>query len=136
MPPRQRMTVPRLGESTDQHVVAGFEEDDPRLDVTTLERAAHRGQCEWGVARPDVQDDRHLVESLPIRRHELGQVRQQLTGQVVHARVAEVFEELGGGGLARAGEPAQDYDALLALPPGRRRLAGRGGARAGGFASP
>ena len=43
-----------------------------------------------------------------VRRHELGQVGQQLTGQVVDDGVAEVLEELGRGGLAAAGQAAED----------------------------
>ena len=44
---------------------------------------------------------------------ELREVRQQLAGQVVDDGVAEVLEELGGGGLPAAGQAAQDDDGRL-----------------------
>ena len=57
---------------------------------------------------------------------ELGQVGQQLAGQVVDDRVAEVLEELGRRGLAAAGQPGQDHDRFA--PRHRRRRPLRGAA--------
>ena len=48
--------------------------------------------------------------------HELGQVGQELAGQVVDAGVAEVLEQLRGGRLAGPRQPAQDHDVLVAAP--------------------
>ena len=59
-----------------------------------------------GVAGPHVQDDCDLAESRRVVRDEGDELAQQLPRQVVDAHVAEVFEELRGGGLAGAGEPA------------------------------
>ena len=109
----ERMAVAGLAEPPDQDVVARLEEDDPRPDPAALERAAHRRQRERRVAGPDVEDDRHAREPLAIGRDELGQVGQQLTGQVVDDGVAEVLEQLGGGRLAAAGQPADDHDGRL-----------------------
>ena len=48
-----------------------------------------------------------------IRRDELGQLGQQLGRQVVDDGVAEVLEQLRGGGLAAARQAAEDDDVLL-----------------------
>ena len=48
-----------------------------------------------------------------VRRDELGQVGQQLAGQVVDDGVAEVLEQLRGGGLAATGQAADDDDGGL-----------------------
>ena len=109
----ERVAVARLAEAPDQDVVARLEEDDLRPDAATLERAAHRGERERRVAGPDVEDDRDPREALAVGRDELGQVGQQLAGQVVDDGVAEVLEELGRGGLAAAGQAAQDDDVLV-----------------------
>ena len=57
---------------------------------------------------------------------ELGQLGQELARQVVDDRVAEVLEELRGGGLAAARQPAQEDDVLalarLRPPRARRRV--------------
>ena len=50
---------------------------------------------------PHVEDDARRVVALRVARHELREVAQQLAGDVVHDRVAEVLEELAGGRLAR-----------------------------------
>ena len=116
----ERMAVARLAEAADEDVVAGLEEDDPRPDPAALERAAHRRQRQRRVAGPDVEDDGDPREPGPIGRHELGQVRQQLAGQVVDDRVAEVLEELRRGRLAAAGQAADDDDGRLGHRVGRR----------------
>ena len=97
----------RLAEAPDQDLVAGLEEDDPRPDPAALERAAHRAERERRVAGPDVEDDRDLGEALAVVRDELGEVGQQLAGQVVDDGVAEVLEQLRRGGLAAAGQAAE-----------------------------
>ena len=97
----ERVAVARLAEAADQDLVAGLEEDDPGLDAAPLEGAAHGPEGQRRVAGPHVEDDRDLGEALAVRRDELGQVGQQLAGQVVDDGVAEVLEELGRGGLAR-----------------------------------
>ena len=112
----ERVAVARLAEAADQDLVARLEEDDPRPDAATLERAAHRRQGERRVAGPDVEDDRDPREPLAVGRDELGEVGQQLAGQVVDDRVAEVLEELGGGRLAAAGQAADDDDGRLGRP--------------------
>ena len=106
----ERVAMARLAEAADQDVVAGLEEDDARPDATAFQRAAHGGEGKRRVAGPDVEDDRDPGEALPIRGHELGQVRQQLPGQVVDDGVAEVLEQLGGRGLTRPRQPADDDD--------------------------
>ena len=68
------------------------------------------------VAGPDVEHDRDLGEPLAVGRDELGEVGQQLAGQVVDDRVAEVLEQLGRGGLAAAGQAAEDDDGRLGRP--------------------
>ncbi len=97
----QRMAVSSLRETADQDVVASLEEDHARLDAAALEGTAHRGQGQWRVAGADIQHDGDLLESVAIRRDQLRQIGQQLTGHVVHAGVAEVFEQLRRRGLAR-----------------------------------
>ena len=72
-----------------------------------------------GVAGPDVEHDGDPREPLAVGRDELGEVRQELAGQVVDDRVAEVLEELGGRGLAAAGQPAEDDDGGLGHRVGR-----------------
>ena len=48
-----------------------------------------------------------------VRGDELGQLGQQLARQVVDDRVAEVLEQLRGGGLAAARQAAEDDDRLV-----------------------
>ena len=60
------------------------------------------------VAGPHVEHDRDLGEALAVGRDELGKVGQQLAGQVVDDGVAEVLEQLRRGGLAAAGQAADD----------------------------
>ena len=103
----------RLAEAADQDVVARLEIDDPRPDAASLERPAHRGEGQRRVAGPDIEDDRDAGEAPSIRGHELGEVGQQLTWQVVDDGVAEVLEQLRGGGLAATGQPADDDDGGL-----------------------
>jgi len=112
---RERVAVTRLRETTNQDVVASLEEDDPRLDASALESPAHRGQRERRIARPDVQDDRDLLEPAAIGRNEFREIGQELARHVVHAGVAEVLKQLGRGGLAGSGEAAEDHHALLVL---------------------
>ena len=71
-----------LREAPDQHVLARLEEHDPRSDPATLQRATHRGERDRRVARPHVDDDRDPREPLPIRRHEVGELGQQLGGRL------------------------------------------------------
>ncbi len=82
----QRVAVARLGEPPDEDLVARLEEEDLGPDPPALECAAHRRQGHDGVAGSDVEDDRRPAESLPVLRDELGQVGQQLAGQVVDER--------------------------------------------------
>ena len=56
---------------------------------------------------------------------ELGEVGQQLAGQVVDDGVAEVLEELGRGGLAATGQPADDDDGRFGHRVGRGTHLGR-----------
>ena len=64
----ERVAVARLAEAPDQDVVAGLEEDDPRPDAATLERAAHGRQRQRRVAGADVEDDRDPGEALAVGR--------------------------------------------------------------------
>ena len=115
----ERVSMTGLAEAADEHVVARLEEDDPRPDPATLERATHRGHRQRRVAGPNVEHDGDTSEARTVRRDQLGQVRQELTGQIVHDRVAEVLEELGGRRLAAAGQAADDDDGRLAHRVGR-----------------
>jgi hypothetical protein len=81
--------------------------------------APHRREGDGHLPGAHVQDDRHVLEALRLAGDQVGEVGQQLAGQVVDADVAQVLEELGRGGLAGAGEPRQDHDVLrvvLAAP--------------------
>ena len=100
----------------DQDLVARLEEDDPRPDPAALERAAHGRQGERRIAGADVEHDRDPGEPRAVRGDELGEVGQQLAGQVVDDGVAEVLEQLGGRGLAAARQPADDDDGRLGRP--------------------
>ncbi len=122
------MAAGGLREAPDQDLVARLEEEDLGADAATLERAAHRRERDRGIPGPDVEDDRRPGEPVAIGRDELGEVRQQLAGQVVDDHVAQVLEELGGGGLPTPGETRQDHDRLLGGRL-RDRLAGRFGHR-------
>ena len=123
----ERMAVAGLAEAADQDVVARLEEDHPGPDATALERAAHRRKRERRVAGSDVEDDGHAREPGPVGRDQLREVGQQLAGQVVDDRVAEVLEELRGGRLAAAGQAADDDDRRLGHGVGRRpRVVRRG----------
>src|SRR6185369_2493630 len=124
----QGMPMPRLAEPPDQDVVARLEEDDRRDDAPALERTAHRAQRHLGIARTHVEHDRDAGEAVGIIGYDLRELRQQLAGQVVDDHVAQVLEELGGGGLPSPGETRQDHDRLLGGRL-RDRLAGRFGHR-------
>ena len=113
----ERVAVARLGEAPDQDLVAGLEEEHLRPDPAPLERAAHRPERHRRVAGADVEHDRDLVEPLRLVGDELRELGQELAGQVVDDRVAEVLEQLRRGGLAAAGEAAQDHDVLALARP-------------------
>ena len=101
----ERMAVAGLAEPPDQDVVAGLEEDDPRPDAAALERAAHRRQGERRRRRRGRRARwRRWAKRSRSDDDELGEVGQQLAGQVVDDGVAEVLEQLGRGGLAAAGQ--------------------------------
>ena len=74
-PSGERMAMARLGEAADQYLVAGLQEDDARLDASTLQRAAHRGHGQRRVSRPNVENDRHLLETLTILGNQFSQCR-------------------------------------------------------------
>jgi hypothetical protein len=112
------MAMAGLAEAPDQDVVAGLEEDDPRLDPAPLESAAHRPKGDLRIPAADVEHDRHAGEPRLIRRDQLGQIREELAWQVVDDEVAEILEELRGGGLATPGEAREDHDRLLRDTPG------------------
>ena len=94
-------------EAPDQDLVARLEEEHLRPDPAALERAAHRRERERRVAGPHVEHDRDPREALRVADDELGQLRQELARQVVDDGVAEVLEELRGGGLAAARQAAE-----------------------------
>ena len=73
---------------------------------------------------PHVDDDRDARKALAIRRDEVGQLGQQLGRQVVDDGVAEVLEELRGGGLAAARQAAEDDDVLFVDGRADRRFRG------------
>jgi len=73
---RQRVPVARLREPTNQHVVAGFQEDDARLDAAAFEGAAHCREGERCVSGAYVENDCDLLEPLAVDRDQLGQVGQ------------------------------------------------------------
>ena len=125
----ERVAVACLAEAPDEDVVAGLQEDDPGPDPATLERPAHGRHRQRRVAGPDVEDDRDPGEALAVGRDELGEIRQELAGQVVDDGVAEVLEELRGGRLASAGQPADDDDRRLGHRVGRRPWLGVAGHR-------
>ncbi len=107
------MAVARLAEPPDQDVVAGLEEHDARHDPAALQGTTHRRERERRVPGPHVDDDRHAGEPAQVRRHQLRQIRQELTGQVVDHGVPEVLEQLRRGGLAAARQARQDHDRLI-----------------------
>ena len=119
----ERMAVAGLAEAADQDVVAGLEEHDAGHDPPAFEGAAHRGQGERGIPGADVDHDGDLGEPVGFGRDEVGEVREQLTGEVVDDGVAQVLEQLRGRGLAAAREPGQDHDRLIrgTLVDGRLR---------------
>ena len=69
---RQRMAMPRLRVAPDQYIVSRLEEEDAGIDATAFQGAAHGGEGERGVAGTDVEDDRDLLETLPVPRNQLG----------------------------------------------------------------
>ncbi len=112
-----------LTESTNEHVVACLEEEDLGVDVARLERVHSLaiGDCRLAAAR--VEHERNALELGRLARYELSQVAEQLRGQVVDDPVAHVLEQLAGGRLARAGQPADDRHVRLqcgALDRGHR----------------
>ena len=83
--------------------------------------SAPRIAASASVASPDRTSSTMATRAnrVAIGRDELGQVGQQLPGQVVDDGVAEVLEELGGGRLAAAGQAADDDDGRLGHGVGR-----------------
>ena len=79
--------------------------DPPARRASRRARSARRRPARRRRSRPR--------EALPIRCHEVGELGQQLGRQVVDDRVAEVLEELRGGGLAAARQAAEDDDVLF-----------------------
>ncbi len=62
------------------------------------------------VAGAGIEDQRQALVTVGIAHHQLGQAAQQFGGQVVDDPVAQVLEQLAGGCLARARQPADDRD--------------------------
>ena len=118
----ERMAVARLREAPDEDLVVRLEEEDLGLDVPALERAQGGPERERRVAGAHVQHERHAPIPLRVVGDQLREVTQQVAGHVVHDRVAEVLEQLAGGGLARAREPRDDRH-VLAAGGGRGGLA-------------
>src|SRR6266540_4093791 len=103
----QRMAMARLREAPDQDLIAGLQEEHLWPDPAALEGTAHRCEGQHCVPCPNVEDDGNAGEPVAVDRHELGQARQQLTGQIIDNGVAEVLEELRRGGLPPARQPAE-----------------------------
>ena len=107
------MAVAGLRVAANEDLVARFQEEHLRPNPAPLEGPAHRAEGQRRVARPNVEDDGDLGKSLRVAGHKLGEVGQQIARQIVNAGVPEVLEQLGRGGLAGAGETAQDDDVLF-----------------------
>ena len=108
----QRMAVPGLAEAPHEHVVARLQEEDLGPQAAGLQRVHRLRERRRGVTRANVDDDRHPVEPGWLARHQLGEARKELRRQVVDDGVAEVLEELAGGGLAGPREAGDHRDVL------------------------
>ena len=109
----------RLREPPDEDLVACFEEEHLRPNPAALQGAAHGPERHRRIARSDVEHDGDLAEAIGFVGDELGQLGQQLAGQIVDDGVAEVLEELGRGGLAASGQAAEDDDVLFRVGVGQ-----------------
>ena len=70
-----------------------------------------------GVAGAHVEDDRRPGEPLRVLHDQLGEIRQELAGQVVDDRVREVLEQLRRRRLAAARQAAQQDDVRPGASP-------------------
>src|SRR5664279_2570721 len=85
----QWVAVAGLRKASDEDVISGFEEDYPGVYAPAFKGTAHRCQRKRRIAGPHIQNDRDLLETLPIARNQFRQIRQQLPRQVIHTRVPE-----------------------------------------------
>jgi len=112
----ERMAVPRLGEASNEDLVASFQEEDLRTDPATLEGPAHGAIGRFRITGTGIQHDCHPGVAHPIGRYQFGEVREQLTGQIVDDDVVEVLEQLGRRRLPSTGQAAQDDDVGMLRP--------------------
>ena len=102
-------------EATHESLVGGVEEDEAG-SLASLTGCADRA-LELGepAARAHVDDDRHLLEVLlgvlgASLVTQLGEMGEQLWGQVVDDEPAEVLEHVGGGAASRPAHSGDDDD--------------------------
>jgi hypothetical protein len=109
------MAMARLAEAADQDVVARLEEENLGRDAARLQGLHGLAVGERRVSAACIEHQREPAELVGLTRHQLGEVAQQLGGQVVDDAEADILEQLAGRGLARAGQAADDRDVWLVM---------------------
>src|SRR5689334_15855515 len=103
----QRMRTPRLTEAPNQGGLVSFKEDQPGWHHPPDAFEQARKTFERG-ALADVHHQRRPPNGRRVLG-ELGELRDQFDGEVVHRIVAQVFQRLEHGSLARAAQPGDDH---------------------------
>src|SRR5262245_23236043 len=117
------MRSPRLAETPHQRVVAGFQENEDRVETRHLpqlpENLRERRQQ---AALAYVDDDGHLLDVAAGAQRQPGERRDQHRRQVVDAEVAEILERSNRLRLAGPRQPGENDERLTGSPrlPDRR----------------
>ncbi len=131
--PGQRMRPARLAVAADQRRLAGFEEDQRRVEAGHRpQRLEHARELLEQRALAHVDHHRGLLDLGVRPQRQLGERRQQRDRQVVDAEVGEVLERAHRLRLAGAGQAGEDDEAMRRRVPAAslRSTGARGAVRA------
>src|SRR6185503_13645841 len=106
---RERMRSPGLAESAHQRRAVGLEEDESRLHSGgRLQFAIHLRKLLEEPAFTHVDDNRDALETCIAAAGQIRERRNELAGQVIDAKIAQVLERSNGVRLSRPGQPREN----------------------------
>src|SRR5690349_4645735 len=117
------MAPARLLVAVEQGLLVRGEEDDAVREPDGVELVDHAGQRGQVLAAAGVRHDRRALDLGALVHEQVGERPDHLRGQVVHAEVARVLEDVERGRLPRPGEPGDDHQ-LVEVGLARSPVAG------------
>src|SRR5579863_688614 len=109
--PGQRVGTPGFRESTDQHFVFRLKKEKLHSVTFVPELIENAEEGSQKIPLPDVYAQSDPVDTVPGLNAELDKLRQELRGQIVHAKESQIFEVTYRVAFTRAGKSA-DNDEL------------------------